>query len=72
MTLNSIISYNSSTSIGTWNSTNYNLPTVKDIIANVSSSGIPISNNQYIVGNLSGTNTYNLTINSSYPAQMYI
>jgi hypothetical protein len=71
MTLNSIISYNSATNIGTWNSTNYNLPTVKDIIANVS-GGIPISNNQYIVGNLSGTNSYNLTINSSFPAQMYI
>jgi hypothetical protein len=44
MTLNSIISYNSATNIGTWNSSNYNLPTVKDIIANVSSGFSPVDN----------------------------
>ncbi len=38
MTLNSLISYNSGTSIGTWNSTNYNLCRVSDVVSNVSQS----------------------------------
>jgi hypothetical protein len=38
MTLNSVISYNSGTSIGTWNNTNYNLCRVSDVVNNVSSS----------------------------------